>query len=407
MGGAPPALPTIIVMDYSGEPGVGLDVITNDANGLLVAMGVTGSDGTVALPIPDGGSASLLYSYDFEGATNRFIETVHFAGAAPATVQLNSFMPQHFSESGSMTIDVTWAQKAGATMYNASGTCFGTSTSELSVSFPSEASCAPTQRYDVLVWAVDDEGNVVDYGHVDDAIFSDGGAAQHTIVWNNEPAAVVELQALNVPADATAVQMVAQSYETEAWFASGLSDGAYVNDPADEVSAALQQLPSYGSMQCQSISVVMPDSGTAAANIAKSRCAIPADLSPLVFDVARLARYELSVLDAAPLSLQWAESWPGEAGDAVIASQPWYNESSVTTWNNYVAPGAGQVPFVELPAYLDVYGFQEGDSFGLRGVSHTDHLELDGFDALLADGGFPHFFNPNAEVESNWAGTYP
>ena len=392
-GGAAATMTQITVVEYSGQPGIGLDVIANAEDGTLVDNGITDADGTVDLSVPSGGIVSLLYTQTFLPpelyTTRRIVETAHFDGAAPDSLAFTAFFPDYAESTEAMNQMVLWGPVPGATSYKISASCWAATTTDASYAKIGAPGCTKDGLYDILVVALDPGGIALDFAHVDGQAFADGTAALHPLTWANEPIDTVDVQIVNIPSGSPEGYLMSSSYrQREGGYGVGFGGSEAFNDPGSTILATFQHIAQYGDRHCQEAVVSLAQPGSFSSNY-RVRCKAVADLTPLVLDPTRLSRYQPLGDALGPTTLAWEQSFAKETGDVLIVSETWGHAAEQTVWSNYLAPAEGQTPFPELPGFLSVYAFGDEDVLSALEARHFDFIGVAGFDEAVALGGIP------------------
>jgi hypothetical protein len=187
--GEPPVLETVVVVDELGKPAAGCDVITNTAEGTFFARGKTDATGTVMLDVPEGGSASAVWSasvVDGQGTVLTFHQLWTVAGVAQgATVHalVQSFdAPKKNAPMGDITLVVADGFPAGTSTVEVNLPCLSTSVTPSSpIVVKDYVGCPGETSYDVFLLARSATGKLLGHALVSALTFSPGQTASHNL----------------------------------------------------------------------------------------------------------------------------------------------------------------------------------------------------------------------------------
>lgn len=387
-GGAEPIATVISVQQADGTPWIGVDVVINDSDGALVDHVLTDATGRVEAELPSGGSVSAIVSFEFPDRFHHDIATAAGAEEWPGEVRLiiRDYDPLP-APSDPMNVAVQWNSLGVGLQYYVYPSCFpGQGSNGTSYIFPEYQGCGNGATYDVTVVAQnDDTQRLVGYGALRDLPFQPGGSASHTVAMTNSLAAI-NFEAVNIPSASERISLRSDLVNT------GVQDFVSIVNPGNNVAQVLQHPTQLSGRHCQELSVVIEyaDVGSNAfANLL--RCAERPDLTPISWNVSRLARFQTEVLGLTPVEVAWDEILSGDAADASRLFSGWGREVDkgqyeTTNWTCLLPPGAGQIRFPELPDVLADSQSEVGDDFGITLVDQVDAPGTVGFHAFLERG---------------------
>ncbi|NUO47488.1 MAG: hypothetical protein HOV80_01385 [Polyangiaceae bacterium] len=387
-GGLPLSTDVVFTDLVTGEPLPHEVVVVNAADGSVVLQTLTGTDGSVPVEIPAGGSVTVFYSFSlWAGGAEyplRRAQTVFPGDAQPVRIALQD---GGFYEAepgpGLMLVGVTWDVAPGAGEYLAKSNCFAESEAP-----PSQAAaaymtdCTNDGLYDVVIAAYDQFGALDRFAVLADQPFIDQWKLNHQIPWTNGGGGLGDIPySITNLKDSTTFVDVSSVATRRTHGAPITLEQLIENNLPDEteLSGTIRHAVGFGDDHCTTIRVALPLEVVSS----YSRCGSTANLLPIMFDASRLAQFKIS--GPTPTSAAWEEAVAGELGD-LMAVHIWQTGDGTDdniSWTAYVAPGAGSVTRPDLPAGLENYAVPRVD---YASVVNQDLHDAVGFAEALEEG---------------------
>lgn len=344
---------TVLVTDVAGEP-ISTDVIVNAADGAVLTEAQTDASGQVVVEIPAGGSVSAYHSSTiYEGQSEVVLnmgQTAFIGDAAPTTIVL---VPSSEGEvepaAATMNVQTLCGPKENTGSYELITSCSMTTSASANIT-TTVPGCTNDGLYDLVLVARGFSGELRDYRIHDDQPFSANGTSTHNLFWPGSSVANVPYNLSNLPPSASTVSVLSTS--TKKTHGTPMTLQAIVShpNPSADITGSVTQATAFGTEHCLLASVQASGEWRN-----KKRCRATPDLSPLQFNVSRLAVFE-SASAAAP-AIGWDVATEGELGDELELVVSEQQGNVRTVWSGRVAPvlSAGQVVRPDVPANLNQF----------------------------------------------------
>lgn len=387
-GGGEPLHTEVVFTSYlTGEPLAHEIVVVNAADGSVVAQTLTGTDGSVPVEIPAGGSVSVFYTFSFWGQGIEYpvrnAQTVFPGDARPQRIALED---GGFYEAepgpGVMEFGLYWDTFPGAGTYVAKTNCFNKSVAAPEL-YANElmTGCTEDGLYDAVFAVYDQAGALLDYSLLPDQPFMAGGKLAHHMTPGQNEVGEIPYTVTNLPdtvSTSVSLKSVATLNSHGAPITLEQAVGPEFPDGA-ETSGTVRHAVGFGDQHCTDVVVRFGNT-----NVEYNRCGDTPDLRPIALDASRLARFAI-VPPLTATSVSWDQSFEGELGDFVVAIvAPDLDGASVSIlWTAFAPAGAGSVTRPELPAGLEDYALPDVEK---ATVTNVDLHDTVGFAAALERG---------------------
>ncbi len=386
-GGVGIATVHLTVLDYRDEPIIAFDVISNDADGLLVDQGVTGVDGSADLQVPSGGSVSVVSLVPFpevsQDYVERHIDTLFFDDSPPAEARIRVVMSFGEVTTETMSVTASLPPRPGASTYEFISTCSSAYSSTSSTQTHSVRGCTDDGTFDIVVVALGASGLPIDYAWSTGNIFTANGTLTRTMSWEGEGPVTTHVSVVNIPTNSPSIAVgVRDTIEHVGWSTS-FSRFEEFPQPSGAVVSDWSHLAGLGTLHCDIVNLTSSLDGTE--SMTSYRCA--SSVAPTFeVDASRLSRFRPEPPESGPLKMNLVESWSGELGDALGVDALIWDGSTYTIWDAYRGTGSDlSFTFPEMPPELAEFAMAGEDVLVYTSV-HLDVEELASFEQLAQEG---------------------
>lgn len=357
-----------------GTPHAGVLVFAVDPTGALAGTATTGADGKAAVPLPAGGSVTVVYPAQSDLPT----QVVTYAGVKPGDSltfgdRLTSYQATT-GQTGTMTI--TWAAVANATFYRLYSPCYASSSiAETTVTVDLAASCQ-TDTATVGLVAYDAAEQVLASVLVPAAAYTPGSTL--TIAANQwvaqDPAAsyavtVTGIDAGATTADVAGVDELVPGELGPFWFS--YPPRTY---PADVANGTVTVSTPIASAAPHPSAAVKLYHGTHAGR----HWLFKAGASPVTIDDSTLPWVDTVTVDTAMHTASWALT--AGSYDAMRLRIEWPSFD----WIVVLPPGVTQLDASMAPPELAPYLPTQQDTISLLGCELVDLASTASYDELRA-----------------------